>query len=100
MDKELLMKAASLCREAAEALKMDSSPEKQASEVVEKMVSKGMLQGVEKERYTQYLAEHPEKLAAALSTIDALPARASAIGEISNDKVASGIDAMDSFIYT
>ena len=96
-----LVKAAALCREAAEALKAEHSPEKLASELSQQMVSKGYIQREEKERYTQHLIQNPEKMASLKNTLETLPARVGAIGEVDNDKVASGgLDAFDEFSYS
>jgi hypothetical protein len=97
MNKTLLVKAASLCREAANKLKTASAFE--ADGIVDSLVSKGMVPDTERERYTQYLMENPEKLAAARGVVDSLPARSGAIGEVSSSMSSGGIDAMDTFIY-
>ena len=97
MDKNILTKAAALCREAALALKTAS--ENDAYGIVDALVEKGMVQDSERERYTQYLMENPEKLAGARGVVDSLPARSGAIGEVSSTNPGSGSDAMDAFIY-
>ena len=98
MDRSLLLKAASLCKEAAEYLK--TAGDKSASEIVDAMVSKGMLDMSERERYESYLKDNPEKLAAAKGVIDALPCRSGAIGEVSTNTSGGGLDPMDNFIYS
>ena len=98
---ELLLKAASLCREAAERLRTGETPEKQASEIADEMVSKGLIPSGEKERYTQHLVANPEKIVGAKEAIASLPARVDAIGELSSfSQKDSGRDAMDNFLYS
>ena len=97
MDKDLLIKAASLCREAAKSLKTASDND--AYGIVDALIEKGMVQDGERERYTQYLMENPEKLAGARGVVDSLPSRSVDFGEVSSNMVGSGIDAMDAFTY-
>ena len=99
MEKELLLKAASLCREAADKLRNGETPEKQASEVVHSMMSKGLIPSGERERYTHYLTANPEKIANMKETIASLPARVDALGELSSMPSRGSKDAMDAFLY-
>lgn len=99
MNKDLLIKAASLCREAASQLK--TAGDYEANDIVDALVAKGMIQDTEKDHYSQYLKENPEKLAAVRGVVDALPSRSGAIGEVSSNNLSSGgADAMDNFIYS
>lgn len=101
MDKEVLLKAASLCREAAQKLKAGDSPEKQASEIASTMVGKGLIPAGERERYTSYMLSNPEKIANIKESIASLPARFDAIGEVSPTPSSGGgsMDSMDKFAY-
>jgi hypothetical protein len=99
VERELLIKAAGLCRQAAERLRAGDTPEKQASEIATTMVSKGLIPSGERERYSQYLQANPEKIASMKESIASLPARVDAIGELSSMPVSGSKDAMDSFIY-
>lgn len=97
---ELLLKAASLCREAADKLRNGETPEKQASEIADTLARKGMITSGEKERYAFHLVANPEKIAGAKEYIASLPARADALGELSSMPVEKQAkDAMDSFMY-
>ena len=98
MDKNLLVKAAALCREAAGKLK--TAGDYEANGIVDALVAKGMVPDAERDRYTQYLIENPEKLAGARSVIDSLPSRSGAIGEVSSNVSSGGADALDNFIYS
>lgn len=102
MESELLLKAASLCRQAAERLRSGEAPEKQASEIADTMVSKGLIPSGERERYSQYLLSNPEKIASMKESIASLPARVDAIGEMSSigNYGSPGRDAMDDFNYS
>lgn len=99
---ELLLKAASLCKEAADKLRNGETPEKQASEIADEMVTKGFLTSPgEKERYTQHLLANPENIAGAKEAIASFPSRVDAIGELSSfSQQSSDKDAMDSFMYS
>lgn len=99
MEQELLLKAASLCREAAIKLRNGEAPEKQASEIAHTMVTKGLIPSGERERYTQYLTANPEKIANMKESIASLPARVDALGEISSMPLGGSRDAMDAFLY-
>lgn len=99
MDRELLLKAAGLCRQAADRLRTGETPEKQASEIANVMITKGLIPSGERERYTQYLQANPEKIASMKESIASLPARVDAIGELSSMPTSGGRDALDAFIY-
>ncbi|MDD2231246.1 MAG: hypothetical protein PHY48_17825 [Candidatus Cloacimonetes bacterium] len=98
---ETLIKAANLCREAANLLRTGETPEKQASEIADVMLLKGLIPTGERERYTQHLIANPEKIAGAKQVLASLPARVDAIGELSSYSVGTTktADAMDSFMY-
>lgn len=96
---DLLLKAASLCKEAATLLREEETPEKQASEITDTMISKGLLPETERERYTNYFTANPEKIATTRDTIAPLPALSDAIGEVgSMDKHSYAKDPWDAFI--
>lgn len=99
MERDLLIKAAGLCRQAAARLRNGETPEKQASEIATTMVSKGLIPSGERERYTQYLTSNPEKIATMKESIASLPARVDALGEISSMPTSGSRDSMDDFIY-
>ena len=100
MQNEMLAHAADLCKEAAKRLRENYSPQKEASEVVDSMIAKGLIPQAEEIRYANLLAADPEKLAALKTSVAALPARAGYVSEISGDKIASdgGLDAFDNFV--
>ena len=98
---ELLYRAAQLCKEAAEHLRNGETPEKQASEIADAMVTKGLIPSGERERYTQHLVANPEKIAGAKEVIASMPARVDAIGELSSfSQGTSSRDAIDTFMYS
>lgn len=103
---ELLMKAASLCREASRRLQEDSTPQKEANEIVNTMVSKGLLGETDKAKYASYFEANPESMSSVSSTISQLPSRTNAIAELADydyTKTASASDAasasLDRFIF-
>lgn len=100
MERELLLKAASLCREAATKLRTGETPEKQASEIANTMIAKGLIPSGERERYTHYLTANPEKIASMKESIASLPARVDALGELSSIPTSGSMDAMDKFLYS
>lgn len=96
--KDMLLKAASLCREAADKLKDAESPEKNAKEVVADMVNRGFIPPAEQLRYEAVLAQTPEKLASIRDTINAMPPRIDAMGTPSS-RPGTGADAFDRFLH-
>lgn len=97
--KDMLLKAASLCREAAVKLKDSDNPEKHAKEVVSDMVSLGFIPPAEQLRYEAALAQTPEKLAAIRDTIHSMPPRIDAMGTPSS-RPGTGADAFDRFLHS
>lgn len=100
-NKETLLKAASLCREASRMLKEKVGPEKQASEVVDDFIKRAGVPEGNREAYTKFLASNPEKIAAFGTLVGELPGNYDAIGEAAQmDKEASTVDAFDRFLYS
>lgn len=100
-DKEMLLKAASLCREASRMLKDKVGPEKQASEVVDDMIRRAGIPEGNRQAYTQFLTDNPEKIAAFGTLIGELPGNYDAIGEAAQiEKEAGAVDAFDRFLYS
>jgi len=99
-DKDLLLKAATLCKEAAQKLRVGVSPEKQASEVVDAMVDRNLIGSAEAMRYKQYFTSNPEKVAAAKAGINVMPIKTSDLGEVGVPfgKTASSSDPFDDFL--
>ena len=98
--KSTLIKAASLCREAAEKLRLENAPEKQASEIVDRMVDKGLISSAEKERYIRSFAQTPEKMANVSDIISSMPSRTTDIAEPGAAVSPQGADALERFMYT
>lgn len=96
----ILLKAASLCRQAAAELRNANPPEKVAGEVVQTLIAKGIVPQSESERFAYQLMNTPEKLAMLKNTVDALPARVGAIGEVASSPKKSAVDAFDRFLMS
>lgn len=99
MNRELLKTAATLCREAAEKLRQIDSPEKQAKELSDTMVAKGLISNAERERFAVQIAANPEKLAQLKDSIQTLPNRIGAIGEVITKSASdSTVDPWETFV--
>lgn len=98
---EVLLKAAALCRQAAEELRSVNPPEKVAGDVVRSLVAKGLVPASETERFVYQLTNTPEKLASLKESLSILPARLGAIGEVASEsKNKDGLDAFDRFLMS
>lgn len=97
---DILLKAAALCKEAAQKLRAGISPEKQASEVVDAMVDRNLINSSDAVRYQQYFTSNPEKVATAKAGINVMPTKTSDLGEVGSPfgKTASTRDPFDDFI--
>lgn len=89
--RDLLVKSASLCRQAAQKLRDTSSPTKEASEIVASMISKGLLDPSSKDQYAATLAvSGREELGKLASAISVLPTKnAHDLGDVELDSAPS-----------
>lgn len=98
--RDMLLKSASLCREAAQKLRDSSSPEKEASEIVASMLGKGLIDPSAKETYAASLASTPENLSKIATLLEDLPVKTSGeLGTICpslDSQINAGIDQLSS----
>lgn len=97
-EQDLLLKAASLCRQAANALDHERTITKSASEAVDLMITKGLIGPNQKEDYIDMMVDNPEKIAAFVETAKELPARDGAIGEAYGSDASSAVDPLDKLV--
>lgn len=97
-ERDVLLKAASLCRLAANALDHERTITKSASEAADLLVSKGIIGTDQKSDYVDMLVENPEKIAAFMETAKELPHRDGAIGEAYGSDAASAADPFDKLV--
>lgn len=88
-----LMYAAKLLTKAASCLEYNVNLQKEAAATTDMMIDKGLLNGDQRDTYTKFLTQNPEKIASMNAVLhDLRTGTNAALGEVSGNSTVTSIE--------